>query len=43
MDEWMAGCKGAKEPARTSLYLEDVPEVPDHPDADHDDDWSQPN
>ena len=31
----------AKEPSRTSLYLEDVPELPDHPDADYDD-WSQP-
>ena len=23
--------------------LENVPELPDHPDADHDDDWSRPN
>ena len=30
-----------KEPSRTSLYMEDVPELPDHPDADHDD-WSWP-
>ena len=25
----------AKEPTRTSLYLEDVPKLPDHPDGDH--------
>ena len=25
-----------------SLYLEDVPELPDHPDVDHDD-WSRPH
>ena len=25
----------AKEPSRTSIYLEDVPELPDHPDGDH--------
>ena len=32
------GVNNAMEQSRTSLYLEDVP---DHPDADHDDDWSQ--
>ena len=26
-----------KKPSRTSLYLDDVPELPDHPDGDHDD------
>ena len=29
----------AKEPSRTSLYLEDVPELPDHHDVNHDT-WS---
>ena len=29
-----------KEPPRTSLYLEDVPELPDYSDADHDG-WSR--
>ena len=32
------GVNNAKEP---SLYLEDVHELPDHPDAYHDD-WSRP-
>ena len=35
------GVSNAKEPSRTSLYLEDDPELPDHPDADHGDDWSR--
>ena len=30
----------AKDPLRITLYLDDVPKLPDHPDADHDD-WSQ--
>ena len=30
----------ATEPSRTPMYLEDVPELPDHPDVDHDD-WSR--
>ena len=29
------GVNNAKEPSRTSLYLEDVPELPDLPDGDH--------
>ena len=37
------GVNDAKEPSRTSLYLEDAPELPDHPDAGHDDDWSRQN
>ena len=36
------GVNNAMEPSRTSLYLEDVPELPDHPDADLDD-WSRPH
>ena len=35
------GVNNVREPSRTSLYLEDVPELPDHPDADHDGDWSR--
>ena len=37
------GVNNATEPSRTSLYLEDVPELPDYPDPDHDDDWNRPN
>ena len=37
------GVNNAKEPSRTSLYLEDAPELPDDPDAGHDDDWSRWN
>ena len=37
------GVNNAMEPSRTSLYLEDAPELPHHPDAGHDDDWSQAN
>ena len=31
---------GVQRPSIRSLYLEDVPELHDHPDADHDD-WSR--
>ena len=37
------GVNKAKEPSRTSLYLEDALEIPDHPDAGHDDDCSWQN